>query len=283
MTQSQEDNVKIKRVIESNQPFFIGRIAGIELKVAYEVENYIRSSILIQDRFELENNAGIHVTSEESLRDYAKQLLSSYDHCTMIAEWETTGKVFTLTGTGQQFISTRTPTIPKIDALALEPYYYQDSWMNSVTGKRILIIHPFVQTIEKQIKQLPLLFPGRSWFSNCTFECVSPPVTLAGNHQGMDWREHYREFKEKLAAIGEFDIALVAAGGYGMLVSDFIFTHMKKSVIYVGGALQLFFGIIGKRWFDNKRIMELVNDDWVRPLSSEKPSNCIRVEKGCYW
>ena len=81
----------------------------------------------------------------------------------------------------------------------------------------------------------------------------------------------------------DFDIALVAAGGYGMLVADYIFKEMNKSVMYIGGALQLFFGVIGKRWFDNKEILKMVNDDWIRPNKEDKPDNFTRVEKGCYW
>ena len=80
-----------------------------------------------------------------------------------------------------------------------------------------------------------------------------------------------------------FDIALVAAGGYGMLIADFIFTELKKSVMYIGGALQLFFGIIGKRWFDNNEILEMMNDNWIRPDNEDKPANFVKVEKGCYW
>jgi len=53
--------------------------------------------------------------------------------------------------------------------------------------------------------------------------------------------------------------------------------------MYVGGALQLFFGIIGKRWFDQKEILMLMNDHWIRPLKEDQPGNYTRVEKGCYW
>ena len=68
-----------------------------------------------------------------------------------------------------------------------------------------------------------------------------------------------------------------------MLISDYIFTELNKSVMYIGGALQIFFGVIGKRWFDNKEIMKLVNDDWIRPDKEDKPPNFTNVEKGCYW
>jgi hypothetical protein len=283
MVDTDADNRTIKRLIESNQPFFIGRIAGVELQIAHHVmegKNYL------PELEGLEQNAGMYTKNDASVHEYVAQLVKTYDHCTVIAEWEKTGSVFAFHGMGQELITKRTPHIPKISALALEPYYCQDSWMSSLRGKRILIIHPFVDTIQKQIKKLALLFPGRSWFEDCEITCLSPPLTLAGNHQGKDWQEHYTTFVrevEQVVKAKSFDLALVAAGGYGMLVSDFLFTELHLSVMYVGGALQLFFGIIGKRWFDNKRILELVNDEWVRPGKVDKPTNCTRVEKGCYW
>jgi len=282
MYKIEEDNLYIKRIIESNNPFYIGRIAGVELKLAHYVINGTKEEYT-RELEALENNAGIYTKTDQSVHEYTKQLIESYDKCTLIGEWEKAGKVFSFNGIGQELIRNRTSHIPKINAIALEPYYFADSWMPSLKGKKILIIHPFVKTIEKQIKSLSKLFPGRSWFEDCTIICISPPNTLAGNHGGKDWQEHYREFIETLKNVNDFDVALVAAGGYGMLISNYIFTNMKRSVMYIGGALQLFFGIIGKRWFDNKQILELVNDDWIRPLSLDKPVNSVRVEKGCYW
>ena len=282
MNKAQKDNLYIKEIIQENTPFFIGRIAGCELKVAYNVLNNNLLDI-VDDLKELENNAGIYVKNNESLITYVNRLIKSYENCTVIAEWETTGKVFAHTGIGQQLITKRTPTIPKINALALEPYYFKDSWMPSLKGKKILIVHPFSKTFQKQSHNLKKIFPNRVWFEDCEFQFVQPPLTLAGNHEGLCWQEHLDPFLESLKNTTEFDIALVAAGGYGMLVADYIFKEMGKSVIYIGGALQLFFGVIGKRWFDNKDILKLVNDDWSRPDKTDKPSNFTAVEKGCYW
>jgi hypothetical protein len=266
-------NLYIKKFIKS-KPFFIGRIAGCELNVFLPH---------LLDLMELENNAGIYIKNEESFNTYKEYLLESYKHCTVIAEWDNKGKVFSHTGAGQQFIASRTQHIPKINALELEPYYFKNSWMPDIKGKRLLIVHPFIKTIKKQIPNIKQIFPNMHWFEDCTFQIVQPPLTLAGNHHNMDWQEHYKLFIETLKDINDFDIALVAAGGYGMLISDYIFTEMKKSVMYIGGALQIFFGIIGKRWFDNKDILKLVNDEWIRPLKEDKPPNFTNVEKGCYW
>jgi hypothetical protein len=270
---------------DTDRPHFIGRIAGVELKVAYAVLE--KPHLLTQrELLELENNAGIHTTSEESLKEYATELVHAYDACSLIGEWPTTGEVFQATGVGQQFIQRRTPAIPKCSALSLEPYYIPPtdlSWMSALKGKRILVLHPFVNTLQKQVEHLRELYPSCDWLEGCHFEFVRPPVTLAGNHQQQDWKSHYDSCVQQLRALPPFDIALVGAGGYGMLLSHFIFRELRSSVIYVGGALQLFFGVIGKRWFTNPKVMALVNDHWTRPVKEDQPASYQKVERGCYW
>ena len=103
MNKAQKDNLYIKSIIEQNNPFFIGRIAGCELKVAYFYKQGNLFDIVDELR-ELENNAGIYTRDNISLAEYSKKLIESYDHCTIIAEWEQEGKVFAHTGSGQEFI-----------------------------------------------------------------------------------------------------------------------------------------------------------------------------------
>lgn len=276
------DNQYIKSQIESNPSFFIGRIAGIELQICYALYTGHVSEYQLQ---ELENNAGIKITSAESLKEYVDKLITAYENCTSIAEWDKKGQVFAITGQSQEWMAKKTPRIPKINAMSLEPYYVsnQISWMSSLQNKKILIIHPFIHTFKDQVSKLHLIFPQREWFKKCTFQFIKPPMTLAGNHKNRDWRDHYNEFIQNLRKVDDFDIALVAAGGYGMLIADFIHQDLHKSVIYIGGALQLFFGVIGKRWFTNPEILSMVNDEWIRPSKEDKPDNFVKVEKGCYW
>ena len=284
MNKARDDNLYIKRIIQENKPFFIGRIAGCELKVATAIQQGLPPPAA--ELKELENNAGIYAPTSASLTKYASALMQSYKNCTCIAEWPQDGEVFTHTGSGQQYVADKTPAIPKINALALEPYYFEQdiNWMGALTGKRILIIHPFTATFKKQAANFAKIFPMHSWFKDCSLKFISPPQTIAGNHNNRDWQEHLTPFLESLEELkDDFDIALIAAGGYGMLIADYICTKMGKSAMYIGGALQIFFGVIGRRWFENKEILKLVNDDWVRPEKSDKPQNFQGVEKGCYW
>lgn len=267
----------IKQAIRSSIPFFIGRITDIELRTAWNLHHGIH-----HDPIELENNAGIHTHDSASLRLYAQKFTEAYSHCTHIAEWEKDGAMYRSVGHAQEWIATRTPQTPKFHARKLEPYYESDSWMSDLKGKRILIVHPFADSFQKQVIHRAELFPNRPWFEECTFVFAKPPMTMAGNHGNTDWKDHLEAFLPQLDELS-FDIALVAAGGYGMLIADHIYTIQKRSVMYIGGALQLFFGVIGKRWFENQEILKMVNDHWIRPSREERPPYHQKVEKGCYW
>ena len=45
----------------------------------------------------------------------------------------------------------------------------------------------------------------------------------------------------------DFDVALLGCGGYGLPLCNYIRHTLGKSAIYVGGGLQLLFGVMGSR------------------------------------
>jgi hypothetical protein len=84
----------------------------------------------------------------------------------------------------------------------------------------------------------------------------------------------------------EFDIALLGCGGYGLPLANFIYEKMNKSAIYIGGGLQLLFGVMGKRWegIDMwKKIMEESNSTFIKPSGDEIIKNKNMIENACYW
>ena len=61
--------------------------------------------------------------------------------------------------------------------------------------------------------------------------------------------------------------------------------EMGKSAIYVGGVLQMYFGVYGSRWErERPLVMKLFkNEHWVRPSNDERPPGFENVEESCYW
>jgi hypothetical protein len=69
----------------------------------------------------------------------------------------------------------------------------------------------------------------------------------------------------------DFDVALLGCGAYGIPLLGFIKKELQKSGIYVGGGLQLYFGIRGQRWDRSPDVSCYYNEDWIRCSEQEKP------------
>ena len=69
----------------------------------------------------------------------------------------------------------------------------------------------------------------------------------------------------------------------GLPLAAYIRGNLSRSAIYVGGGLQLMFGITGSRWLGRPDMKPLVNEFWVRPSASETPVNAIQFERASYF
>jgi hypothetical protein len=165
------------------------------------------------------------------------------------------------------------------DLGTLDAFQFDQPWTLALAGKRVLVVHPFARTIETQyVRHRQDLFGARPLLPEFDLKTVKTPQTIAGNTGGFaSWFEAFDRTRDAIDA-AEYDIALVGAGSYGMPLSAHI-RRAGKSVVYVGGVLQVFFGIRGARW-DNSG---LYNDLWVRPQPEDQPKNFQAVEGGCYW
>lgn len=175
-------------------------------------------------------------------------------------------------------------------ATGLEPFYYMDlpqyEFDRVFENKKVLIISSHANTIKSQLSNLDKLFPKPIFHSTAQFYVYKPPQQNAGSHDTNSWKHHFDRLKKDVDNIKiefDFDIALVSCGGFGMPISEHIHCHLGKTAVYVGGALQLFFGIIGRRWEGSPQIKKYMNKYWVRPLDIDKPATVEYCEGGCYW
>ena len=100
-----------------------------------------------------------------------------------------------------------------------------------------------------------------------------------------NWFETYKIMCNDIENI-DFDIALLGCGGYGLPLCNFIKTKLHKSAIYVGGGLQLLFGVMGGRWKNIemwKNIIQENDTKFVYPSGNEICNNFKSIENGCYW
>lgn len=58
---------------------------------------------------------------------------------------------------------------------------------------------------------------------------------------------------------------------------------LGKVAIHIGGALQLFFQITGRRWANMHELGAMNGLDWIRPSKNETPFDYEKHEGGAYW
>ncbi|MGV6817917.1 MAG: hypothetical protein ACWA44_11690 [Thiotrichales bacterium] len=165
----------------------------------------------------------------------------------------------------------------------IEPYYHEYPWSIALEGKKVLVIHPFSKTIEKQYSRRTKIHNNKNILPE--FELLTyRPVQSIGEEESVeysDWFGALEKMKEDVSDI-KFDVALIGAGAYGFPLAAHIKRREKKAV-HMGGALQVMFGIKGKRWEDDKNFQAMFNDYWTYPLDEERPKGFRKVEGGCYW
>jgi len=280
----------------TNTPFIIPRIAGCENECAMAgalIQKGVMSSsvfsssgVLVRLQQTMKNNAGIKITTYPSMIKYAKKYHAAFDACEHYLSWEPWGDVYKWIENSHKYIESEYPNKTCIWALAMDIYHYvyNNPWTRSLRGSRLLIISPFAESMERKVPHLKEIY-GVDLFPDCTFLFVKPPQTQGGQHS-QEWSIELDNFCDTLREIkDDFDVALCSCGGYGNPVCSFIYSKLNKSAIYVGGVLQMYFGIYGERWLrERKDILTLfMNQRWNRPSATERPIDSKNIENSCYW
>jgi hypothetical protein len=261
--------------VQQKEPFIITRISGIE--------NIIACTQKLSDhlRIDMKQNAGIHFSGQTSVYKYSYLYLKAFEVCSFYASWEPWGKYIQHLGTTQSYIQHTYPK-PTFSAYGFDIFHsIHEPWTHGLRGKRLLIISPFIDTIQHQPRKE---IYGIDLFPECTLVYIKPPQTQ-GTESSRDWHVEYTLFCAELYKIKDtFDVALCSCGGYANPVCYYLYT-IGKSAIYVGGVLQMYFGIYGNRWMKERpEIMKLyMNSHWKRPSSSETPLGASSIENKCYW
>ncbi len=164
------------------------------------------------------------------------------------------------------------------------PFCWDNPWTSLLKGKKVLVVHPFTESIKKQYEKREYLFDNPEVlpeFENLLL--VKAVQSIADNKTGFEtWFDALEHMKREIDRL-DYDIALIGCGAYGMNLA----AHIKrkgKIAIHLAGWTQMLFGIYGKRWVeDQPEYAGFINDNWIRPSDNEKPQNAEKVEGGCYW
>lgn len=178
----------------------------------------------------------------------------------------------------------------KVDRELMTPLLTKNPWMRALRGKKVLVVHPFAETIKSQYARKELVYPNDPDILPDFELQVLPAVQSAGGGKTpfKDWFEALKYMEDEIDKC-DYDICLLGCGAYGFPLAAHV-KDMEKQAIHMGGGLQLFFGIKGSRWETIPRYLDdfpyastYYNEYWVRPSKDETPSNSQGIEGNCYW
>jgi len=177
----------------------------------------------------------------------------------------------------------------------LYPFFVENPWTRILENKKVLVIHPFVDSIKKQYENREYIFNNKNILPEFELILLKSIQSAGGNSVSFkNWLDALHFMESQIDKI-DFDICLLGCGAYGLPLASYIKRKGKKS-IHLGGGLQLLFGIKGSRW-DNpnygvnysqyKDLMKhpyssLYNKYWIRPLASDSEP-LLKIDGGQYW
>lgn len=275
----QEASDLIKAELKSGKPTMIARIGSTELQaMAYYInyQNQFKKPIEELKKKMILNKmsilSGFYPSTKENIFKFSMKMIDDMKEVDILGTWRKEEKLF----------ENELKFAKKIRLKDLEPYYHQFPWSEVLKDKSVLVIHPFAESINNQYLKRKMLFENPNILPQFNLITIKAVQSIANNKPDFeDWFIALDSMKNQIDEI-DFDIALIGCGAYGFPLAAHIKRKGKQAVL-LGGALQILFGIRGKRWEQHPEISLLINEHWSRPLTSEVPHNSKKIDGGSYW
>lgn len=274
-----EGNFLIRSALSLGRPYLVGRPGTVELDC---LTHYLKARRAGWPKAYpgtvvsmMANNAGFFPATNRTLDGFAEVYLEAVRELDAICVWFNRGE----SDLAREFC----PRADLIPLRSLEPYYHNDPWSIELAGKRVLVVHPFADSIlENYGQKRRLLFEDPRILPDFDLQVLRAVQSIAGEHaEHASWFDALNCMKSEMEAV-DFEVCIVGAGAYGLPLA----AHAKKLgkiALHLGGATQILFGIRGGRWDEHEIISKLYNEHWTRPKPSETPRHYEKVEGGAYW
>jgi hypothetical protein len=286
----------IAEVIARGRPALVGRLGGTEGRFIGEfikMQRYEKLGIPVKISSNLNYrwrkrcnevafNAGFSTNSWEEIEKFVTLYQECLISTDVLGAW---GTAFAW-AESMAFSPSNHPTVIPIGHTApwVEPVNsgeIPNPWCHQLNGKKVLVVAGFADSIQRQHEKKGKIFRNQQ-YPDFELKTIKAPLSAGKDTKSTsNWFENL-EFMKKQMCDTKFDIALISAGAYSYPLA-LEAKQQGRIGIHCGGALQLFFGIMGGRWDRDVNILNWSNENWIRPSVLETPENAQRIENSCYW
>jgi hypothetical protein len=156
-------------------------------------------------------------------------------------------------------------------------------WTEKLKNKRVLTISSHHESINHQWSNINNIWKDK--------KNIIVPFDFVGNirgvfHPSIDDRQYANNWLDTIECIKreidkyDFDVLLSSVAQQSPFYVDYAKSKGKIG-IQVGGSLQLFFGIIGKRWNmdsgGHRNWKKMFNENWIYPLKIDEPQKINQI------
>ena len=228
--------------------------------------------------YPMRNNAGLFSATPELLKRFSEMMIEDMPLIDILASWRFE----------EEYFSKELQNAYKIDFEPYNPFWSDVPWTAALENKKVLVVHPFAETIQKQYLRKELIHKDPRVLPTFDLQTIKAIQTIGNQGDGRfeTWFDALEFMKNEIDKM-DYDVCLLGCGAYGMPLAAHVKRSGKKAV-HLGGSLQLLFGIRGARWENSNynatyNYSKLMNEFWVKPSATETPSKAQQVEEGCYW
>lgn len=281
----------IKTKILEGKPLMISRFGATELNAVlnyYFIKDGLISNVVnlakgipyfLQYKksiiANLSSQSGFFPSNEETVTKFAELSLADLPDIDILGSWMKHEKfLYGYLGRSHQ----------RVELGDLTPLRSVNPWSVALEGKKVLVVHPFEESIRSQYLKRTALFKDPRVLPEFELKTLKAVQSLAAEPTGFkSWFEALESMKRQIDKI-DFDVAILGCGAYGMPLAAHI-KRIGKQAVHLGGETQTLFGIKGARWEHPSYNYQgkFYNSAWVRPQSTEKIKNAVQIENACYW
>lgn len=274
-------NCILSDLIKSNKPFSAIRMGYSELlAVDWYLKNKNQENLHFPEekiKF-LRQNAGFFLPNDVVLKKYCEDFIKIVRNSDLLFT------VLYFPMESNVIKAAKPKILAHADTICHSVFEYKEPWVQYLEGKKVLIIHPFENTIKNQFPKLKTLFKNPKLAPSYELITLKTLQTIDEEYKNYNYKDWFEALEYMYGEIDkkDFDIAIIAGGAYGMFLANYI-KERGKQAIEMCGTTQLLFGIKGARWDE----INLYNENWVRPLDEERPKNILNFikneTKASYW